>query len=242
MILTIDIGNSYTKIALFEGNALKERILVHKSESRRLWEIVDRKCVERIAISSVGRADAIEKEAEESGLEIVRLTRETKLPFENGYSTPETLGLDRIAGMIGAWAKCLGERDFLVMDLGTCNTYDSVIEGKFVGGNIAPGIEMRLRAMHDYTAKLPMINISESGAGELTGINGKSTREAMVCGAMLGMADEVNGHIRRFKQLAPNGLCILTGGYGELMVGKTDEPVEYDPMLVPEGLNFIARN
>lgn len=242
MILTIDIGNSYTKIALFEGNELRDKILVHKSESRRLWEMVDKSSVEKIAISTVGRVDALEKEAEESGFEIVRLSRETELPFENGYSTPETLGLDRIAGMIGAWAKCKGERDFLVMDLGTCNTYDSVIGGRFVGGNIAPGIEMRLRAMHDYTAKLPMISISESGIGDLKEINGKSTKEAMVCGAMLGMADEVNGHIRRFRKLSPNGLCILTGGYGELMIGRTDEPVEYDPMLVPEGLNFLARN
>lgn len=235
MKLVLDIGNSYTKLAVYEGYEATERLLVHKEkesvETAREWLAK----ADSVAVSTVGRHSVTEKEAEKSGKPLFRLTRETPLPFVNGYLTPETLGLDRIAGMLGAYATHPGISDFLVMDLGTCNTYDIIRNNIFIGGNIAPGIEMRMRAMHEFTAKLPLFAPNDNHR-----VIGRNTQEAMECGALTGVADEVNCYLGRFREEAPAGVCILTGGYSEMVMNRVKGEFEYNPFLVPDGLNYAA--
>jgi len=243
MILTIDIGNSYTKIAVYEGKKVVRRELIHKSQSFDLQEILENYTIERIAISTVGRVVDIEAQAEASGIEIRRLERGVALPFANGYRTPETLGLDRIAGMLGAWATHEGVRDFLVMDLGTCNTYDMMVDGRYIGGNIAPGVEMRLRAMNEFTAKLPMIEVEEADriVEEMTSKIGGTTREAMACGAIIGMVDEVESMIGEFRKMTGDkGVCVMTGGYADVIAKRLTSKVEVNPYLVLDGLRQLT--
>lgn len=240
MTLAIDIGNSYTKLGIFDNNSLIFKDIIHKNEQRGLGRVAETYDIEKVVVSTVGREDLAEKEAVERGIEVVRISRNMKLPFENRYMTPETLGLDRIAAMAGACGKHIGCKDFLVMDLGTCNTYDIILDGIFIGGNIAPGLEMRLRAMHEFTAKLPKVEVGE--AIEIKETVGRSTREAIGCGALRGMIDEMNAYIERFKETSPTGKIIMTGGYGEMVYEMVDETVEYDPYLVLWGLKTVCEN
>lgn len=243
MILAIDIGNSFTKIAVYEGKDIIARELVHKTQSFDLNDILSRYRIERIAISTVGREVDIERQAEASGIEIRRLERGMELPFANDYRTPETLGLDRIAGMLGAWGTHEGVRNFLVMDLGTCNTYDVMLDGHYIGGNIAPGVEMRLKAMHEFTAKLPMITVEEADriAENMSQRFGGTTLEAMSCGAIIGIRDEVERVIGKFRELAGDkGVCIMTGGYADVISKRLKSKVEVNPYLVLDGLRQLA--
>lgn len=235
MRLVLDIGNSYTKMAMYEGYEATERVLVHRDrESAEVAEAWLAKA-DDVAVSTVGRRSLIENAVRNSGKPLFVLTRETPLPFVNGYLTPDTLGLDRIAGMLGAYATHQGVRDFLIIDLGTCNTYDIILNDRFVGGNIAPGVEMRLRAMHEYTAKLPLLAPNDNHR-----IVGRNTQEAMECGALTGVVDEVNSYIRRFHNEVPDGVCIMTGGYSEMVMNRVEGVFEYNPYLVPDGLNYAA--
>lgn len=243
MILAIDIGNSYTKLAIYRWKNVVRRELIHKTQHFDLKELLTEHCIKRIAISTVGRECDIERQAEASGIEIIRLERSMKLPFVNNYATPETLGLDRIAGMLGAWGTHEGVKDFLVMDLGTCNTYDMMIDGHYIGGNITPGIEMRLKAMHEFTAKLPMISVEEAdlAVDKMNGIIGGTTLEAMACGAIIGMRDEIECIIREFAaRTNGKGLCLMTGGYADVIAKRLKSTVEVNPYLVLDGLNFFA--
>jgi len=245
MILAIDIGNSYTKIAVYEGKEVVRRELVHKTQSFDLQDILKEYHIEKIAISTVGREVEIEKQAEASGIEIRRLKRGMDLPFANDYRTPETLGLDRIAGMLGAWGTHEGVKDFLVMDLGTCNTYDMMIDGHYIGGNIAPGVEMRLRAMHEFTAKLPMISVDEANeiVGKMERKIGRTTLEAMSCGAIIGMRDEIERVISEFREMTgEKGVCIMTGGYADVIADKLKSKVEVNPYLVLDGIRQLTIN
>ncbi|MCQ2344819.1 MAG: type III pantothenate kinase [Paludibacteraceae bacterium] len=235
MKLVLDIGNSYTKMAMYEGYEAQERLLVHKDEESAETAMLWLEKADSVAISTVGRCSQVENMAIESGKPLFRLSGETPLPFVNGYLTPETLGLDRVAGMLGAYATHEGVKDFLIMDLGTCNTYDIILDNRFVGGNIAPGLQMRMKAMHEFTAKLPFLEPRDNHL-----VIGRNTREAMECGALTGVADEVNCYMLRFRKDAPEGICIMTGGYSELVMNRVQGMVEYNPFLVPDGLNYAA--
>jgi len=244
MTLAIDIGNSYTKIAVYDGKEVVRRELVHKTQSFDLQSILTEYRINRIAISTVGREVDIERQAEASGIEIRRLRRGMALPFANDYKTPETLGLDRLAGMLGAWGTHEGVEDFLVMDLGTCNTYDMMIGGHYIGGNIAPGVEMRLRAMHEFTAKLPMISVEEAVrvVEKMDRKIGRTTIEAMACGAIIGMRDEIERVIGEFREMTGGkGICVMTGGYADVVEKWMKSKVEVNPYLVLDGLNYIAK-
>lgn len=239
MIVALDIGNSFTKIGLYDGSRAVMHDIYAKDCVPDYAEISNRfkaQPIEAVAICTVGRHDILEQSAIASGRPIVRLDSATELPFANDYLTPETLGADRKADMLGAAATHPGSSDFLIIDLGTCNTYDTVLAGRFVGGNIAPGLSLRLRAMHEHTAALPSVEPHDNGR-----LIGRNTREAMESGALIGMADEITGQITRFREAAPRGIVILTGGYADMVKSRIPGRVEYNPNLVLDGLNHLAR-
>lgn len=158
-----------------------------------------------------GVGTGIGKEGEPMGKEygnaVIYLNHETPIPIENLYSTPETLGPDRLAAVIGA-KSLMPNSNVLVIDMGTAITYDfASAEGQYLGGNISPGIEMRLRALHEFTAKLPLV----SQTGELPLI-GNCTETAIRVGVMMGVKSEIEGYIRTHLQKKTNVSVFLTGG------------------------------
>lgn len=251
MVLTIDIGNTKTKIAVFDGEQPIEHVVVECINQKYIDDLVDRFGVfENSIISSVDPeeeqrvADLLNK----SGLKCHLLSHKSPLNFEIDYLTPETLGKDRIAALAGAYAVD-GEGNYLVIDCGTCNTYDLLVDGHFVGGNIAPGIQMRLDAMHHFTAALPQctINPADNDAQPQNAM-GTTTRNAMWNGTYWGMINEINGYIERYSREYSDLKVILTGGLFTIFEDFIDQLSTYDsqlihePLLVPKGLNVIAQN
>ncbi|MCL4118251.1 UNVERIFIED_CONTAM: hypothetical protein GTU68_012152 [Idotea baltica] len=157
-----------------------------------------------------------------------------KLPFSISYKTPETLGLDRLAGIAGAWAR-FPKGNSLVIDAGTCIKYDLITsDGSYLGGNISPGVRMRLEAMHLLTSKLPQVEAPERYERV-----GTDTASALQVGACTGSAYEMGGFITDYKKMFGKLNILLTGGDSHFFVNHLKTKIFEHPHLVLEGLNEI---
>lgn len=164
---------------------------------------------------------------------LLELTRTTPLPIAIEYETPETLGADRVAAAVGA-SSLYPKQNLLVADVGTAVTYDFLSEkGVFCGGNIAPGIHMRLEALHAFTDRLPQVeSLGPTPPWGLT------TAQAMRSGAFRGIAAELEYYSR---QAGNNATAVLTGGSVPLLIrnGMLNIKYHHDPYLVHRGLHCI---
>lgn len=169
------------------------------------------------------------------GKGLVRLTDSTPIPLVNGYSTPETLGMDRLAAAVGAWSIQPGH-DMLIIDAGTALTVDFVsAEGIYRGGNIAPGIGMRLKALHEHTGALPLVAVQ----GDVH-MFGTDTETAIRSGVLNGIRHEVNDYISELLARYPSLLVFLTGGDADFFDIKAKSTIFAVPELVLHGLARIV--
>ncbi|MCU0362789.1 MAG: type III pantothenate kinase [Bacteroidales bacterium] len=234
MNLIIDIGNSSVKIAVFEENKL-----VTSFSSREFnCESVEKKLapfkLNRAIVSSVRDLPAFVPDLMTAGIPDVHiLTHRSKLPFSVDYDTPATLGTDRIAAAAGAvWH--FGSENMLVIDAGTAITYDFISGKCLKGGNISPGIDVRFRALHKFTGRLPLAQRSEKYS-----FPGRNTNDAIVAGVITGVTYEINEYIRTFEKDQGQARIILTGGDGGFLRSKIDNEITYMPDIVLYGLNYI---
>jgi type III pantothenate kinase len=158
----------------------------------------------------------------------------TPLPIENLYSTPGSLGIDRLCAAVGA-NYLFPSTNLLVIDAGTAITIDQVNDSnQFVGGNISPGITTRFRALHHFTSKLPLVEIQESFDKI-----GSSTESAIVAGVQLGVLYEISSYIHDFLTLHPCSKIIITGGDAFFFEKNLKYTIFVEPFLVQKGLNRI---
>ena len=164
----------------------------------------------------------------------MELTAATPVPINNLYKTPETLGKDRLAAVVGAHS-LFPDKDVLVFDAGTALTIDFIDkEGNYRGGNISPGLNMRFRALHDYTQKLFLH--SQSDDYQLLGAD---TPSAIISGVQNGMIFEINHYVHHFVKEFPQLVTILTGGDVNFFVNKIEKRIFAEPNLVFIGLKKI---
>lgn len=235
MNLTIDIGNTRIKLGLFEKEQLREKFVW---ETWRLEEIValtTNQNVKNVILSNVGKNVPSEIESFLRGnFFYTELSTQTPLPIQNAYKTPETLGKDRLAAVVGAF-DMFPDQNCLAIDAGTCITLDVLrAGGVFLGGNITPGVEMRLKAMHHFTAKLPLVSM-----GNTENFIGYSTESAMRNGAQRGAILEIEGFIRQCRSELGEINVILTGGDADFFVKNLKSQIFVNPNLVLQGLNKI---
>jgi type III pantothenate kinase len=165
---------------------------------------------------------------------VIKLTSETPIPIIHRYSTPETLGKDRLAAAVGATVIFPGS-SCLVIDAGTAITYDYIKDGReYMGGNISPGIDIRFKSLHDFTSRLPLITEPQT-----TDTFGLSTIEALSNGVITGIIHEIEGYISRFEKKNVNSNIILTGGSSIYLSKKLKNTIFAEPNLVTIGLNRI---
>ncbi|MCL4147183.1 UNVERIFIED_CONTAM: hypothetical protein GTU68_066929, partial [Idotea baltica] len=158
------------------------------------------------------------------------------LPVKSTYQSPKTLGVDRAAAAVGA-NFLYPNNNCLVIDLGTCITYDLIdASGIHRGGGISPGIEMRLKSMHKFTSKLPIVNVK--GTPELIG---KTTADCMRSGSIWGTIAELEGIIARYRHFYNNLTIIICGGDTFFFESKIKDHIFANPNLVLIGLNQILR-
>jgi type III pantothenate kinase len=164
----------------------------------------------------------------------ILLTELTPLPVKNHYQTPKSLGKDRIAAVTGAWSMFPG-RNILVIDAGTCITYDFINQqGEYPGGGISPGIRMRFKAMHTFTGKLPLIEPED-----FDDLIGKSTTESLLSGVYNGVTGEIREIVRLYREKYGDVMVLITGGDHELLNNKLKISIFAVPDLVLLGLNEI---
>ncbi|MGB4846403.1 MAG: type III pantothenate kinase [Saprospiraceae bacterium] len=231
MFLCIDNGNSRTKCAVYNAQGEIIATETFKEDSfNDLYKWIEKQNVNHAIISTTGNKMIDTSLIKLSG-KLIDLSHETALPIQIIYSTPSTLGRDRIAAACGAHA-LYPDKNCLVIDAGTCMTIDLLLaKGIYLGGNIAPGLQMRLRAMHKQTARLPFV---EPGWPELD--FGDSTLHALQNGASLGMILEIEGYLNLARKAYGDVSVVISGGDSAFLAGKLESWIFVEPELVTQGL------
>lgn len=234
MNLVIDIGNSFTKIALINN----DNIISSESYEELTLEIIEIAIAsyqpKRAIISNVGKVDENLITHLKNSVPTTIFSHTTKIPITNNYTTPQTLGLDRLAAVIGA-NFLYPSTDLLVIDSGTAITYDIINnKGVYLGGAISPGILLRYKTLHQNTANLPLLNSLNNNR-----LVGKSTVECIESGVLNGITGEVDCFINRIKEEFPSVKVVFTGGDANFFVNKLKNSIFVVPNLVLIGLNRI---
>ncbi len=237
--LCIDIGNTRVKLGVFLGDALIEVERTSLSGLGDVLKVFTQKYpIGRMIVASTKLG--IPAEIREFGQKMtlyLELSHETSLPVELDYDTPETLGRDRIAAAVGALALYPGQ-GVIIVDAGTCITYDFLDQnGVFRGGNISPGMQMRLKAMHEFTDKLPLAPFQIQNE-----ILGKSTIMALQNGAIRGTKFEIESFIRHMQQKFGDLTVIFTGGDANNFVDFFNSKIFVVQNLILIGLNKIINH
>ena len=238
MNLCIDQGNSRTKIALFKKDGRIVKNLLYKSftsaDVERLFSLYP---ITQSIVSSVANMEpAVINALNRLSKKFVLFDHLTPLPIKNCYQTPETLGHDRIAAAVGAAHLCPGQ-NLLIVDAGSAVTYDFVsAEQGYLGGNIAPGIKMRLTVLHQMTKKLPQVEVEQNA---LTPLFGKNTKEAIAAGVVRGVVFEVKGYMRTLSEQGIEFVAFATGGHAPYILNGVKDGMRHEPNLVLIGLNKI---
>ncbi len=239
MNLVIDEGNTFTKLGVFDKGKM-----IHFNSCKILDEIQLKKDnylnnIDKVIVSSVKENyqetnSFIKKTGLDKISQILILNGNTPLPVKNNYETPESLGKDRIAALVGASTLYEGCPK-LVIDAGTAITIDLLDENNcFTGGNISPGIQTRFNSLHQNTKLLPLLKIDTS-----SNFMGLNTKQAICSGVQNGVIFEIESYINHFTNLNINTKTILTGGDADFFAKKLKNRIFVNSNLVLTGLNNI---
>lgn len=236
MILTIDVGNTQVKSAVFEENILLEKhvFLLSDFEDSVKKILKNFLKIAVLVISSVGKLEIEALNSFQGRVLIYIIDREKKFPFLNKYSTPNTLGVDRMVLAAGAVLQ-YPEQNRLIVDAGTCVTYDFVDSNNvYHGGAISPGLRLRYEAMHNYTAKLPKLCFEEPHD-----LVGDSTIQSMHSGVVNGLTFEIDGYSSQLKAQKENFIIILTGGDANFLAKRLKNTIFANSNFLLESLNLL---
>lgn len=234
MNLIVDIGNTSTKLALYDGKECISQDRINEISCNELDKILTGHNVKRAIVSSVKTLPQFVSDLLLSAIPSVHILSDMSiLPFKIEYDTPETLGTDRIAAVAGAYNLFRGS-EVLVIDAGTAITFDFLSAGIYKGGNISPGLTMRFKALNKFTDKLPLLSTEKIFTNP-----GRNTRDAILAGVITGVTYEINEYIRTFENKLNDFKVILTGGDSELLKDKINYQIIYKPDIVIDGLNYI---
>lgn len=238
MNLVIDIGNSSAKLALIEDGCVTERMRVERLDVPLLTSLLEQGegHIKQVALATVAGVTAeVEEFLKVHTDYYLHVDHTTPMPIRNSYATPHTLGIDRLVAAVGATAIFAG-CNILVVDLGTAITVDMVsAEGVFLGGNISLGASGRFRALNDYTARLPLVELSESANVEL----GTDTQSAIRNGVVSGIIYELEGYIARAEAKFDDLKIIFTGGDAKYFAKRLKNTIFATADPVFWGLNKI---
>ncbi|MFK7899557.1 MAG: type III pantothenate kinase [Cyclobacteriaceae bacterium] len=230
IVQTVDIGNTLVKVGSFEESVLKNVSIFGTVEEAILTL---NKNAKKTIISSVREINRAVIKGD-----LFFLTPDTPLPFSVNYTTPITLGNDRRALAAGA-IKLFPQKTVLVIDIGTCITYDLITnKHEYLGGSISPGVSLRYKSMYSFTDKLPLLQPSS----ETVDLCGDSTTSCMHSGVMNGLLFEIEETIVAYRKKYPNIQIILTGGDSIYFEKQLKATIFAAPNLIHEGLCHILNS
>ena len=227
------------KASLFDRSGLVKSFIPSS-----IKEVVELVADHKVIASSVRESNFITRLKNELP-QLVIFDHNTPIPITNSYHTPDTLGLDRLAGVIGA-RSIYPKNNVLVIDMGTCITYDLInSESIFLGGAISPGMKMRFEAMHRSTANLPLIKSNDFSIDEL----GRDSKSCINVGVKYGIIHEIVGTTRRYSKEFEELRVVLTGGDAlffestlkEFIFAPFQIDYTHEPSLVSIGLDVVLR-
>ena len=237
MNLIVDIGNSFIKLAIYKQGELLVVQRYKKVLVKDIKALYYKYPFKRSIVSSVRKKRPYFLSYLEKHHQLLTLSHKTPVPIDNAYGTPKTLGLDRLAVMVAAAVTYPG-KSALVIDIGTCMTYDYLKDGKtYLGGNIAPGVELRLRAMHHFTSALPLVS-RKWNEEQL----GSSTKSALQNGAIWGIKLEIESFIKTLTKKRGQMTVILTGGDATYFGERIDSKIYVERNFLLKGLNAILEH
>jgi type III pantothenate kinase len=238
--LAIDIGNTNSKVAVFDGGAIVFHEAVPRIDEARLRQLISDYQVENAILSNVNHSQDALVSFLQANTRYIPFSVEKNTGIQNNYKSPATLGLDR-------WAKLLAVHQLyaaqacLIIDMGTCITYDYLsAAGSYDGGSISLGIQMRFNALAHYTGKLPLIRWDK---GEIIPA-GTDTQTAIISGVLQGVKSELEGFINQRYKDNKTLKIMVTGGDARFLLGQFKNSIFaaqiiHDPYLVLKGLNEV---
>ena len=238
MNLIIDVGNSFVKLAVFKDGLIKHKVTVKLESVLSEVKVLNKKytSIESAIISSVGKLKKKDISAISEYLDLLELDFNTKLPFDNLYKTPKTLGVDRLA-LVSASVRRFSDKNVLIIDAGTFVTYDFINrDNEYLGGAISPGIRVRYKSLNNLTANLPLLE-SEIPKN----ITGASTEESIHSGVIYGILHEIDGVIESYKLKYSDLTVILTGGDAKFLSKQLKSSIFANSNFLLEGLNYILQ-
>ncbi len=236
MNLIIDAGNTYVKYAVFNSGELVFR---RESVLSEMVAAVKKICEQypKIAwaiLSSVNNLDTKVVALLSVYCKLHRLSHHSAVPFKNSYASPQTLGVDRIALATAAFYHN-PKGNTLVIDAGTCITYDMVNDyGEYLGGAISPGLNMRYKALHEQTARLPLLSPEE-----IPDFIGNTSSSSIQSGVINGLCHEIEGFIWQYSSRFTDLTVILTGGDAQFLSKRLKNTIFADSNFLLLGLNYI---
>ncbi len=245
MLLTSDIGNTNITLGLFDDEALVEefRLASDKDLSLEEYEVLLKSLFKDFKIDGCIVGSVVEELNNKFmsavrnvfGIEPVFLTNKINTGVKIKTDFPDEVGADRIANAIGAYV--LYNKPTIVVDFGTATTFDIInADGEFIGGMIAPGINLQMKVLNKFTSKLPRIDVAIS-----TKAIGHNTTDAILSGVIRGTACMIDGLVKQCeKELGQKAVLVATGGYSGLIANYLERPFDYiNPTLTLEGLRHL---
>jgi type III pantothenate kinase len=233
--LCFDFGNTRLKAALFQNAKLAEVVVIENDDNSKIESIIQKFDPQKTILSSVINHNTEIENLLASKTKFHKLNHLSKLPFTTPVGKPETIGADRLA-LAAAVVYFFPKQHNLVIGMGSCITYNFInADHEFLGGGISPGMEMRMKALNQFTAKLPIVK--PDGNVPLIGYD---TVTNILSGVVMGMANEIDGFIDAYKQRFGNFNVHLTGGDLVYLAPHLKNQIFADPELIFKGLYAIS--
>ena len=233
--LCLDFGNTRLKCAVIEGAEMKEEIVLENDSADAVLTILENHNPKKSILSSVINHNIEIETVLQNRTIFHKLNEKSKIPVTTPVGKPETIGSDRLALVVAA-IDIFPKQHNLVIGLGSCITYNFINKfHEFLGGSISPGLGMRLKAMNQFTAKLPLVKPDNNFP-----LIGYNTSTNLLSGAILGMRVEIDGIIDEYKKKYGNFNALLTGGDLPFVASHLKNKIFADPYLIYKGLYAIS--
>jgi type III pantothenate kinase len=237
MNLVIDAGNTLTKLAVFESNEIIGLWKGPKVDWGVIESFQTRYSIDAIIVSDVTGALSNFEDRLAGKEKFIRMTPHIPTPLTIKYESVDTLGTDRIAAAVYSWAQFPGVST-LTIQAGTCITYEITNnKSEYLGGSISPGLDMRLNALHTFTAKLPLVKKEK-----IYFLTGKTTHESILSGIINGCSAEIDGIIDQYKEIFPDLMVVFGGGDIFFFDKRLKNRIFATANLVLKGLNIILEH
>lgn len=233
--LCFDFGNTRLKAAFFREDVMAEEIYLPDDQASTIENIIRQFRPDKTILSSVINHSAVVEDILAAASRFHKLSIHTKLNFTSPVGKPETIGADRLALMAAAVHFFPGKNN-LIIGLGSCITYNFVNQyAQFLGGGISPGMDMRFKSMHDYTAKLPLVQADWNYP-----LIGYDTKTNLQSGVIMGMVCEIDGIIEKYSNKYGNFNVVLTGGNSAYFASQLKNRIFADANFLFKGLYALS--